>query len=459
MLKKTSLLRRLSVAAANLLIGLAITAAIAVIVARLTSDQNHKIALHTAEVYSARTESLLDSLFHKTDVLNAILIQSGGVLDEQTFQELASILDDGAGVRAVQCLPDGIVRYCYPLEGNENVMDTSVFNDPKRQKDAILAVETRSIALSGPYQLYQGGLGLVARNPVFINEDENEIFWGFTVIILDLPEAIEPILFSELTQEGYAYRLHCIIDTGEDMTITENGAVPEEDCIDYTIHVPNHVWTLSIMPEKGWSSWGVVTAILLAGALISILLSTIIYQWGERARVLREISFTDELTHLYNRRYLNETINGWCRGKTEEFCLLYMDLNRFKQINDTLGHRWGDILLEEAARRIIEAVETEIMPARVGGDEFVVATTYGPYVKEYNTLEERIRKVFEDPFVLDDKQVMIGVSIGYAHYPKDGTDFDTLIHKADHRMYKEKQIRCKGNKNQGVEREIQNQNL
>lgn len=442
MLKKTSFLRRLSVAAANLLIGLTITAALAIIVANLTSDQNHKIALHTAEVYSARTESLLDSLFHKTDVLNAILIENGGKLDEQTFQELASILDDGTGIRAVQCLPDGIVRYCYPLEGNETVIGTGVFDDPKRREDAMLAVETRSIALSGPYQLYQGGLGLVARNPVFLDDqDGNEIFWGFTVIILDLPEAIEPILFSELTQEGYAYRLHCIIDTGEDMTITENGSVSEKDGIDYSIHVPNHVWTLSIMPEKGWISRGVVTAILLAGTLISILFSIVIYQWRERTLVLRETSFTDELTHLYNRRFLNDTIDEWCKGKTKEFCLLYMDLNRFKQINDTLGHHWGDILLEEAARRIAKALGVEALLARVGGDEFVAATTYGPYVKEYNSLEERIHKVFKEPFILDDKQLMIGVSIGCAHYPKDGVDFDTLMHKADQRMYKKKQAR------------------
>lgn len=89
-------------------------------------------------------------------------------------------------------------------------MGTSVFEDPQRRADAMLAVETRSIALSGPYQLYQGGLGLVARNPVFLTDaDGKETFWGFTVIILDLPEALEPIVLSELSQDGYAYP--CIV--------------------------------------------------------------------------------------------------------------------------------------------------------------------------------------------------------------------------------------------------------
>lgn len=439
MLNKTPIRQQLSAAIVNLLIGLAVTAVLAVTAARLTSSQNHKLALHTAEVYSARTERLLDSLFHKTDVLNAVLIENNGTLDEKTFQKLASTLDDGAGIRAVQCLPDGIVQYCYPLKGNEAVIGTGVFTDPKRKADAMLAVETRSIALSGPYELYQGGLGLVARNPVFLTDaDGNETFWGFTVIILDLPEAIEPIMFSELTQEGYAYRLHCIIDSGKEMTITESGTVSESNSIDYTIHVPNHVWTLSIAPENGWSNWGLVAAIGLAGMLISILASIVIYQWRERAMVLRKASITDELTQLYNRRFLNESVDKWCRKKPGTFSLFYMDLNRFKQINDTLGHHWGDILLVEAARRIKEAIGPDALLARVGGDEFVAAVLYDTGTKSCRAIQEQIRQVFEEPFMLDDKQVMVGVSIGCAQYPDDGIDYDTLMHKADQRMYREK---------------------
>lgn len=432
--------QRMSDIIMNFMLGLAITVSVALAFALMSSRQNHKFALHTAEVYSARAERLLDSLFHKTDVLNAILVESGGVLDEKTFQKLAVTLDDGIGIRAVQCLPDGIVRYCYPVEGNEAVIGTGVFDDPKRQADAMLAVETRSIALSGPYELYQGGLGLVARNPVFLTgEDGNETFWGFTVIILDLPDAIEPLLLSELTQEGYAYRLHCVIDTGEEMTIAESGAVPEGKGIDYTIHVPNHVWTLSIFPESGWSSWGIVAAIVLAGILISMLISVVIYQRKRRVQELRRASITDELTGLYNRRYLSETVDKWCRQGNEPFCLFYMDLNRFKQINDTLGHKWGDVLLVEASRRIERAVGQKALLSRVGGDEFVAASVYDAGSDNSQAIMEQIYRGFETPFVLDGGQTAIGISVGCVRFPQDGADYDTLMHEADRRMYKEKQ--------------------
>lgn len=440
MLKKFTAWQRLSTAAANLLLGMTATVLIAIIVMQLTGRQNRELAQHTAEVYSARTERLLDSLFHKTDVLDAILVENSGKMDDETFQRLAATLDDGIGIRAVQCLPDGIVRYCYPLEGNEEVIGTSVFDDPQRRADAMLALDTRSIALSGPYRLYQGGFGLVARNPVFlINEDGDETFWGFTVIILDIPEALEPIMLSELTQDGYAYRLYCVNDTGEEMTIAESGTVQEGEGIDYTIHVPNHVWTLSIVPEKGWNEWGLAAAILTAGSLISLLLSAVIFQWQERTRALRRAAVTDELTGLYNRRYLNETIDKWCGKGRGTFTLFYLDLDCFKKINDTLGHHCGDVVLIEAAKRIAAALGPDTLLARVGGDEFAAAQTDDAGI--YQAAMKRIHQAFEQPFLLEDKNLTVGVSIGCVRFPDDGTDYDTLMRRADERMYKEKQNR------------------
>lgn len=106
-------------------------------------------------------EMLLNSLFHKTDVVEAIVLANNGELSQSVFENVAKSLFDGDGIRAVQYLPGGIVEYCYPLQGNEAVIGSSVFNDPKRRKDALLALETRETALSGPYNLTQGGFGLI----------------------------------------------------------------------------------------------------------------------------------------------------------------------------------------------------------------------------------------------------------------------------------------------------------
>ena len=94
--------------------------------------------LRTAEVYSARLETLLSGLFHKTDVLESVIIAGHGHIPETVFEDLARSLADGAGIRAIQYLPDGVVTYCYPREGNEAVIGTSRFTNPNAA-DALLA--------------------------------------------------------------------------------------------------------------------------------------------------------------------------------------------------------------------------------------------------------------------------------------------------------------------------------
>lgn len=442
--KNSRLAHRFPAVFAVVILGMIITVSLCVITAHSMAEQDHELLLHTSAVYSARIEQLLDRLFHKTDVLSAIILENDGDLKEETFQKLASTLDDGAGIRAVQCLPDGTVRYCYPLEGNEAVMGDNIFEDPERRPDAMLAVDTKSIALSGPYELNQGGLGLVARNPVFlVDEAGDEAFWGFTVIILDLPDALEPILLGELTQSGYAYRLHCVTDAGEEKTIAEAGTLPGDGVIDYEIHVPNHVWTLSMAPESGWIHWNAIWIILLVGAVISALFAIAIYQWRERTWALQKASWTDELTGLYNRRYLSEMVDKACRDQECKFALLYLDLDRFKQINDALGHQWGDTLLVEVTKRIAGAIGAESILARIGGDEFVVVAECGGDGQECADMLNHVHAIFEEPFLLDGKSVTAGVSIGCARFPQDGTDFNTLMYTADQRMYEEKQVRRK----------------
>ena len=103
------------------------------------TDRNE--AMRTNQVYSTRITSLLDSLFHKTDIMEAMIIADGGELTEKTFTDLARSLSEGSGVRAIQYLPDGIVRYVYPFEGNEPTLGSNIFENPARRDDALLALE------------------------------------------------------------------------------------------------------------------------------------------------------------------------------------------------------------------------------------------------------------------------------------------------------------------------------
>jgi sensor domain CHASE-containing protein len=139
-------------------IGLAVTILLVAYSAYLSTEALKRDAEHIAEVYSARTEGLLSDLFHKTDILEAIVLSNGGKISEAGFNNVAKSLFDGSGIRAIQYLPEGVVKYCYPIKGNEAVLGDNIFKNPKRRYDALLAFNTKSTALSGPYSLTQGGI-------------------------------------------------------------------------------------------------------------------------------------------------------------------------------------------------------------------------------------------------------------------------------------------------------------
>lgn len=394
-------------------------------------------ALHTDQVYSARIESVLTSLFHKTDVLEAMIIAEGGSLSEDTFTSLAISLNEGTGVRAIQYLPEGVVTYVYPREGNEATLNTSVFDNPERREDALLAVETRQITLSGPYELLQGGLGLVARNPVFFGEGDNEAFWGFVVVVLDLPQALDPIDLSDLEEAGYNYELYTSSDAGERLSIASSQVPPGNDAVEYGVSVPNHGWTLRLVPKDGWLDRNMLLATGLFGLAMSLLLAIVVRQMQIKRHVLHTLATSDELTGLHNRRWLAEELERWCTDESRSFAVCYLDLNGFKEVNDTLGHRQGDRLLVHMADRLRAAFDDADAIVRMGGDEFVVARRdVGP--DDVDALVAGLRMTIGKPIVLDEAVRSLTAGIGVALFPDDGADYDALLHCADENMYRDK---------------------
>lgn len=195
-------------------------------------------------IYADRTEHVINLVFHKTDVLAAVVRLENGNITEETFQDVAKIVyAPDQGIRGIQYMPGAIVTYSYPVEGNEGVIGKNFLEIPERKKDVLLAINTKSIALSGPYNLIQGGLGVVARNPVFLkNAEGEEYFWGFSAVILDLPDAIASVGLSHLPDSGYDFQLYCINENNERLVIDGNPALPVEQAVCGTIHVPHHEW-------------------------------------------------------------------------------------------------------------------------------------------------------------------------------------------------------------------------
>lgn len=151
--------------------------------------------------------------------------------------------------------------------------------------------------------------------------------------------------------------------------------------------------------------------------------------------MIHQMAYYDSLTGLPNRNmfkgYLNERLS---KVTDSMLAVLFLDLDRFKIINDTKGHSTGDLILQKAAKRLLEAVSDQGMVSRQGGDEFIILLEFTSN-KEIEEVADRIIQVFSHPFDLNGDEFFVTPSVGISLYPVDGEDQETLIKNADTAMY------------------------
>ncbi|HFS82685.1 MAG TPA: EAL domain-containing protein [Epsilonproteobacteria bacterium] len=145
----------------------------------------------------------------------------------------------------------------------------------------------------------------------------------------------------------------------------------------------------------------------------------------------------DGLTDLYNRTYFQERLRQLAGDLQagEKITILYMDLNKFKEINDIMGHDVGDKVLIEAARRLKSVAKESDIIARVGGDEFIYVCLDGNNRRHAEALAEMIVRQFDAPFEIEGLKLKVHTSIGISIYPDDAANIEQVVHYADESMY------------------------
>jgi diguanylate cyclase (GGDEF)-like protein/PAS domain S-box-containing protein len=162
---------------------------------------------------------------------------------------------------------------------------------------------------------------------------------------------------------------------------------------------------------------------------------------------LHELVNHDPLTGLPNRRLLNELLEHAIRRAEREkhqIALLFIDLDRFKAVNDSLGHQVGDKLLYEVSRRISQSMRESDIVARLGGDEFLVMMDMINHQDDAEKIAQKIIQALQAEFNIDGEEIFITASIGISIFPEDGKNVDSTIKAADMAMY---QVKNKGKNN------------
>ncbi len=161
----------------------------------------------------------------------------------------------------------------------------------------------------------------------------------------------------------------------------------------------------------------------------------------DEARI-RHLARHDALTNLPNRYNLQERLDIALDTAAQEgnaIAVVYIDLDRFKPVNDLHGHAVGDALLVQASKRILAEIRSTDTLARIGGDEFVMILTSQPQPEKASIVATRIIEALRRPFQIEGHRIEIGASIGVSLYPEDGADADALMRAADAAMYRVKE--------------------
>jgi diguanylate cyclase (GGDEF)-like protein len=184
----------------------------------------------------------------------------------------------------------------------------------------------------------------------------------------------------------------------------------------------------------------IAVVLAFAAVVLSVARTTITFREVRQLGETRRQAFTDDLTGLPNRRALSRRLDGEVEA-ARPTGLLLVDLDGFKELNDTLGHHVGDRLLEHLGERLVAHTRREDLLARLGGDEFAIVLQDTVDVAMARDLAQRLLRSLDEPFVLDGIPVQIDASIGVALFPQHAGSAVELLKRADVAMYQAKRDR------------------
>ena len=398
------------------------------------TEQQHIKAQLNATTYGERIKNEITNGIAITDTLKQVLISENGKISQ--FDTIAeNIMSDV--IESIQLAPDGNVTDIYPSEGTE-ASKIDLLQDKDCSKISCYARDNHVIITQGPFDLKQDGCGIAVRNPVYLKDENNqEYFWGFTIVILRVPDIFSDAI-SALSDFGYEYRLS---KTDAPWSDTYKVVYQSDDQLTHTVSygftIGEENWTLEVAPESGWRDLRLLVIVGGMFTTVVLLFSGLTRVWlvsKENKNKFQILAHTDSLTDIYNRYGFDELAERMItKNPKTHFVAALLDIDDFKFINDIYGHVYGDRALKSLTDSMKAFFPKNTLLGRNGGDEFCILLPDHTY-KEAGELLLQFTKL-PKTFSCKGKEYPFFISLGYAEYPTFASSRSQLMRCADAALY------------------------
>ncbi|MBP2262132.1 diguanylate cyclase (GGDEF)-like protein [Pseudomonas sp. BP8] len=419
-------------------------------VQRKQTEQVATVAAHLAGVRGA-LEAQLRAAFGETEGI-AQLIAADGAISAEHFHGMArEALASVPYMRHVSLAPGDVISDVYPLKGNLTIIGLDYRRLPEQFVTLQSAREQQQPVLAGPVRLHQGGEALIYRRPVFVNGKRGvKFYWGNVSTVADIDRLLRAAGLGPELEIDVAVR-SADGRGAADTLIWGDARLFEAPLLSQTVDVPGGRWQLVAAPRDGWPALGLFASPLFLFALSCTgLFSLFVTQLNRSRRLLQQrnrelrqsqaqlerLAHYDTITGLPNRVLFQRQLAS-AIDQGHGLAVLMLDIDGFKQINDSLGHAMGDLLLQQATARFLQALESQDRVCRLGGDEFVfmLQGSQGQVSHQVRALLRCLQR----PFDLNGSAALVTGSLGLAWCPQHGECVDSLLRHADTAMYAAKE--------------------
>ena len=357
------------------------------------------------------------------------------------------------------------IVFMEPMQ-SEDVLGLDVESVPFLQRAMTESLQRREPVASHPFRLVEGNLAYVVFCPISQTFQSDDSPLAITTqdelvvdMVIDAAKLTDPLNFPVVNGGAvFVYHKDFRPDDPKGQLLKMSGEVrsPIETAIfpafvyKKSLATMGGSFSLMVKRQVGWFdlNLGLLALMALLTAISSLILVAYLrahqqsrVQQIEHQKQLWQLANHDALTGLPNRMLLMDRLKQLLARMLRQdklLAVMYLDLNDFKQVNDTYGHEVGDHLLKFVAERLKAAVRVEDTVARMSGDEFIILIESGENREPLEAVCHKIQQKLSDGFMIDGQMIRVRTSIGIAIFPEDGDSPEDLIKQADMRMFADK---------------------